>query len=276
MSEENITWVASPGKLAILSIATNKYLDFYKDLIKSYAGSCDHNLNIEFHLFTDQIGQAKEIKNQYPWLEIFFHEIAPLVWPEATLLRYQIYLEKIDEISSDYFMHIDADMLFLNDIGLDLQKLLIPNSMSLIAHPGFYRNSGLSHIKFALKDPIKEMKDLAKRFIFGGLGAWETNKKSNAFVSRRNRKNYFCGGVWIGSSKSFKHFLTINSQNTKNDLANGYIAIWHDESHLNKWASENKFTTLGPEYCYDPTYTQLAGIQGKIEAVDKKLYKKTI
>jgi hypothetical protein len=148
--------------------------------------------------------------------------------------------------------------------------------MSLVSHPGFYRKPGVRLIKYVLTDPIRVTKDFLKRVFFGGIGAWETNKKSDAFVSRRNRKNYFCGGVWMGSSKSFKHFLTINSQSIKNDLANGYIAIWHDESHLNKWASENKFKTLGPEYCYDPTYTQLAGIQGRIEAVDKKSYKKTI
>ena len=84
-----------PGRLAILSIATNKYLDFYKDLIKSYAEKCDRNLNLEFHLFTDQISQAREIKIDYPWLKIFLYEIKPLVWPEASYLDIKYILKRL-------------------------------------------------------------------------------------------------------------------------------------------------------------------------------------
>ena len=48
------------------------------------------------------------------------------------------------------------------------------------------------------------------------------------------------------------------------------MAAWHDESHLNNWAANNTFIELGPAFCYEPTYPQLALINPIIMAVDKK------
>lgn len=257
-------------KLAIFSIATNRYLNYYIDLINSYSRKCDHGLNVEFHLFTDQDEKAQAIFLNYPWVKISTHKIDPYTWPAATLLRYKIYLEEFDRIQADYFMHLDADMLFLSDIGPHLEDIFIEDSMFLVRHPGFYRPTGFKYLKFALSRPHIAVKDLSRKIRDGGVGAWEKNKSSSSFVNRSSRKKYYCGGTWIGSSRAFKDFLEVNTKNVDLDRRQGVMAVWHDESHLNKWAANNTFIELGPAFCYEPTYRQLESIKPIIMAVDKK------
>ena len=43
------------------------------------------------------------------------------------------------------------------------------------------------------------------------------------------------------------------TQNVETDEKNGIMAIWHDESHLNKYINEikgTKINILNPGYCY--------------------------
>ena len=41
------------------------------------------------------------------------------------------------------------------------------------------------------------------------------------------------------------------SDRTNNDFEKGIIAVWHDESHMNRYFIDNKPTLiLDPSYCY--------------------------
>jgi hypothetical protein len=103
----------------------------------------------------------------------------------------------------------------------------------------------------------------------GGLGTWENRKKSSAYVPRRSRKVYVCGGFWLGKKSSFEKLVSKLDAETNIDLANGVVAKWHDESHLNKWASENACTVLEPSFCYDASYIWLKNLPEIIQAVRK-------
>jgi hypothetical protein len=58
-------------------------------------------------------------------------------------------------------------------------------------------------------------------------------------------------------------------QNINVDLQSAFVASFHDESHLNAYASKRDFKILAPEFCFDPSYPQLDGVSPKILAVDK-------
>jgi hypothetical protein len=103
----------------------------------------------------------------------------------------------------------------------------------------------------------------------GGLGSWESDPRSNAFVARKFRTNYFCGGTWFGERKAIFEMLTNLSGKVSEDLQNNFIANWHDESHINKWAVENVHTTENPELCFDETYPQIRKLRPVIVAVRK-------
>jgi hypothetical protein len=59
--------------------------------------------------------------------------------------------------------------------------------------------------------------------------------------------------------------------NIQLDLANGLIATYHDESHLNAFISGQRHSISLPEYCYEISFPQLKNISCKIAVVNKNL-----
>jgi hypothetical protein len=56
------------------------------------------------------------------------------------------------------------------------------------------------------------------------------------------------------------------------DLENNVIAVWHDESHLNKFFIEhkNRVHTLGPEYAYPEVFKNYCTFEPKIVHLAKE------
>ena len=262
---------SSEKELAVLSIATNGYLIYYESLLESYKRKAENISSIEFHIFTDDIVEARRILIKFSEISLVIHEIESYKWPEATLLRYRIYKNELDSINAKYLMHLDSDMLFKEDIERRFNEMFFSNGMSLVKHPGFYRENNLKIVERVLCHPKRTIADFFNRVKMGGLGSWETNRKSTAYVRRSKRRTYYCGGAWIGEKSSFKQFIVTNAANVDRDLERGYIAKWHDESHLNHWATMNTFKELKPNYCFDATYPNLKKLCPVIEAVNKSL-----
>jgi hypothetical protein len=166
-------------------------------------------------------------------------------------------------------MYLDADML-VNDVVtlsslIDVRK----DEMVLVRHPGFWRPRWIDYPTFYLAHSVLIVKDLVMRIRIGGIGAWETNNRSTAFVGRKYRKFYYCGGIWMGKKDAVLNFARLSYENISKDFGNDIVAIWHDESHLNRWASENVFREHDPTYCFAEGYRNLNNLKGKITAVEK-------
>jgi hypothetical protein len=152
-------------------------------------------------------------------------------------------------------------MLFTSDFvfpNLEIDS----NAMFFVLHPGF-SNSNLN-----FRNPLKTVKRLLRFWVTGGYGAWETRKISNAYVPRRLRRAYFCGGIWFGRKMKFSDFISQLRDSVADDLSKNVIAKWHDESHLNRYAAYNEVIILGPQYCYDGK-VELSAEKPLVVAVEK-------
>jgi len=248
-----------PDSLGILTVATNIYIDYWHKMVLSLDKKLLHGQNCVMHVFTDQPEKAKLIEAELINLQVSIHIIPPYAWPDATIRRYEIFSMFASEINEKVLMHLDADMLVMQNIFQDVTSIAQSNSMMLVAHPGFW-NKKIT-IKSKLKCYLKGSNFQA--------GSWENRKESEAFVDYKLRKTYVCGGVWAGRRANFFAMTDKLSDAVMKDRDNGVMAVWHDESHLNKWASENEYLELSPIYCYVTEYAHLSGLKPKIIAVTK-------
>jgi hypothetical protein len=257
------------AKVGIVSIATNHYIAYWEELVTSSREKLFINDSVKFHLFTDKKVMAIEFARNNIDLDICIHEIPSFGWPEATLLRFSIITSEAKHFDEEFLVYLDADMRVLTKSEDSIRELLPSGKMTLVRHPGYFRGFGLARFSLYLSSPKLFFGDIMRLTRLGGIGSWETNRLSQAFVPRQKRKIYFCGGIWGGPRDLFLSMCGQLSAQVERDLSLDYIAMWHDESHLNQWASENSIKVLGPEYCFEPTYKNLRGIEGIIEAVNK-------
>jgi hypothetical protein len=254
--------------VGILTIATGPYFDYWKSLYATIERSLFLNSEVTIHLFTDTPERISEIKSSR--VRIKTYEIESLGWPDATLLRYRIFSNSSSSFIEDILMYLDADMLVHKDFDPDAAARLESGGIFLVSHPGYWRPSGRNRLIFYMKNPLTFVKDIILLARMGSLGTWETRKNSQAFTSRDKRKNYVCGGTWLGERTAMISLISSLRDQVDKDLSSGITAIWHDESHLNSWASKNPFELLPPKYCYDFSYPWLRGMSPVIEAVTKE------
>lgn len=217
--------------VGLLLIATNKYIQFLPKLIKSADLFFCSNDNVEYHIFTDH--KSIDIQSART---IVVHDVPHQPWPYATLFRYHFFKHYSLSLNHlDYIYYCDADMLFVDNVGREIFGELVAT-----IHPGF----------------------------LGGRGTPETRSSSLAFVSDIEHMTYFAGGFNGGSTSNFLSMANTISASIDTDLSHNIIAIWHDESHLNRYLIDHKPSIiLDPGYCYPESW--LLPFNKKLLALDK-------
>ena len=199
-------------KVGLLLIATGKYDVFIRPLIESAEKWFLKNHDVTYFLFTDS---KEEFEN--PKIVKIFQEHRS--FPMPTLLRYHTFVVNQSVFAEmDFLFYSDIDMLFVDEVGDEILGRRV-----FTQHPGFY----------------------------GQRGTPETNRKSLAYVGKKEKMQYFAGGFNGGTKEEFIRMSTVIDNNIQKDLENDVIAVWHDESHLNRYAIDNPPTKiLSPSYCY--------------------------
>ncbi len=205
----------APKKVGLLIVATGKYLCFAKSLIESAKKHFCHDHHVTYFVFTDQEFDPPE--------DVVRIEQRRLGWPYDTMMRYKVYLDHWEQLSEqDYLFASDADMLFVSDVGDEIFGKRVAT-----LHPGFV----------------------------GKRGSYETDPRSKACIGKGEGTHYFAGGFYGGESDSFLHILQTNIAHIQDDLSRGLIAVWHDESHWNRYCINFPPTlVLTPSYCYPETW----------------------
>ena len=168
-------------------------------MVDSYFKTNSSAVKIQWIVFTDKAQQIDQDLISKLGDSLLVSKIAHQEWPFPTLLRYQFFTSIADQVLGQVVMHLDADMLFVNDINFaELKGSIGQKGLSLIKHPGYFRPVGIKKLAFYAKNVKYVAKDFKTYLRFGALGTWERNKNSKAFVPRSQRKNYVCGGTWLG------------------------------------------------------------------------------
>lgn len=200
--------------IGILLIATGKYDIFVKPLIESARKHLFKNHNVTFFVFTD----SRKIKTKNDIIKI-----KQIHWkfPIITLFRYKIFVKNKEAFEGmDYLYYSDVDMLFVDEVGDEAIGIRVGT-----IHPGYCQNRT--------------------------NGSPERNQKSTAYIPIDTNNKYYAGGFNGGSKDEFLKMSETINNNIDVDIDNKIIAVWHDESHLNRYLLDNPPTTeLDSGYCY--------------------------
>jgi histo-blood group ABO system transferase len=202
-------------KICILTIATNKYLQFVEKLYNDISEKFIPGSEINCLLFTDHEVETSD--------NVRVHYIDHEPWPMPTLKRYNYFIKEKDFIlQHDYCFYFDADM----------------------------RIDNLVHDE-VLSDGIIATKHPYQSFYSIDQMTYDRNPESLAYIPYGQGNTYYAGGFNGGASREFIKMSETIADMVNADLKNNIIALWHDESYMNRYLLDNPPTLeLSPSYCY--------------------------
>lgn len=202
-------------KICILTIATNKYIQFVERLLNNIEDNFLNGHEIQCLLFTDHEVETSD--------NVRVCQIDHEPWPMPTLKRYNYFMKEKDFISQfDYCFYFDVDMGVVDKVGDEVLSDLVATM-----HP--YQSF------FSKEDR-----------------SYDRNPKSLAYVPfGEEGEYYFAGGFNGGSTKKFLEMSEVLADRVNKDLENDVIALWHDESQMNRYLIDNPPSlVLSPSYCF--------------------------
>jgi hypothetical protein len=258
--------------VGILMIATNSYLERWFDTangIEEHAFLKAHRISI--HLFTNRVDEARSWGElNLRRVDLIVHKIKDWGWPEATLFRYQFFVEAAKSISEELLMYCDSDMLIKEDFGDLLEPETWIGGIAFVPHPGFFRNRGIKgFIDYFINPRLLGPLVKAKIARSPGLGSWEHSRLSTSYLEPKERNNYVHGAVWFGKRDPVIKMCNLLAENIRKDLGSSYIAKWHDESHLNYYFGKYGGSILSNELSGVSNLKHLKKFNFRIVTVEK-------
>ena len=226
-------------RIGICLTATGRYIGFFPQLYDSIERHFFRHSDKSYFLFTDA-------RRPFP-RNVRVVETERLGFPGDTLYRcHRIHgiRDHLREQSIDVLYQFDMDMRVVCDIG---HEFLPSPARPLLAvvHPGFHQ------------DPSG--------------GGFERNLASTACIGlEESCPCYVTGAIFGGLAEPFLSACARMKAKIDIDDRRGVMAVWHDESHLNRYVASHPdlFTLMPPDYYY-PEGWRLEGCRPKILALDK-------
>lgn len=217
--------------IAVCMVATGKYNGY----VDKTQNECYDNFlsphHLEFFLFTDQTTLTQDTCGRFP---VHKYEIVRKGFPGDTLYRYHymdMAREKLQHF--DYIIYMDVDYAIYNR----------PCYTDFLIENGLIATRHLHNLHENVKDN-------------GLIGSPETNPESAACIPKgKKMRAYYAGGVQGGTANDFLNAITSIKRQIDADDDNGIIAVWHDESHWNRYLVDHPPTSditqnhIYPEHC---------------------------
>ena len=206
-------------KIAILNISIGNYRIFWPDFYLSCMKNFLPDLEKHFFVFTDDIDSFPYIDNGN--ISLYYQE--NMGWPFNTMKRFHLFNRIKTALEEfDYIFFINGNALFKKKIYSNI----INSNKTVISvqHPGYY-NKKVNQFPY------------------------ERRIESNAYIPYGEGK-YYVQGAFVGGTKvGFLEMCEKLEKDTEEDIRKKIIAVWHDESFLNKYFYDNKQAQiLGHQY----------------------------
>lgn len=215
-------------RILICFIGTGEYLEFlpqfYEKVMDNFC--LDHHRDIL--VLTD--GEIPEVPEN-----VILKHIEHKEWPYITLERFKVILDQKEVIEKyDWFVFMDADTIVNEKIEygefFDEEKDYFG-----VHHPCHY-----------LKWPPHDQQ----------YGSFDRTDSRARVGDDDDLSVYWQGCLWGGKVPQILDIIKELDTRIQLDLEEDVIALWHDESHLNKIFIENKerVNTLSPDYAYPEVF----------------------
>ena len=235
-------------KIAILYICTGQYDVFWKDFFISYEKRFLSKCEKHYYVFTD----SKNLyRRDHERVHVVFQK--SLGWPNNTLMRYHMFDRiKEDLYQYDQIFFMNANCLCVDDITEE--EFCVPHGLLVVQHPGFF--------------------DKPRRMF-----TYDHNPRSTAYISDTEGQFYICGGINGGKAEDYLNAIGIMKDNIDIDINNHVVALWHDESHINRYIIDHSdYTMLSPSYCcpegWDIPFLPKILVRDKTKWIDVKRAKR--
>lgn len=206
-------------KVAVLYICTGMYTKFFEGFYYSSEKYFLKDIaDKDYFVFTDDMNLStmSNVHLYYKKYEGF---------PKDSIFRFDMFMSVDEELSNyDYAYFFNSNMQFVAPVGLEF--LPKDDKLTAVIHPGYYKKKSFSY-------------------------PYERNIKSEAYIAPyKPPYTYYMGSLNGGSTKAFLAFAKECSRRVHNDYEKNIIAIYHDESHLNRYMRDICGHGLSPKYAY--------------------------
>lgn len=209
-------------KIAILYICTGEYVAFWEDFYCSFELYFLRQDIKEYFVFTD----SESIYGEKDTDKIHRIYQENLGWPGNTLFRFKIFSKILEQLENyDYVFFMNANVVCMKEIT---REMFLPadHDLLVVQHPGYYDKSNYEF-------------------------PYERRKKSTAYIPYREGQVYVCGGINGGKAKPYMRLIGELERRIQDDYERGVIAVWHDESQLNRYIIDyTNYRLLTPSFCY--------------------------
>lgn len=203
---------AMTPRVAVLICATQRYTVFVPPILESFNKYFLKDCAVEVIIFTDLPERVAARTLHIP------HQ----PWPGVTIHKFHYICQYARELADfDYLYMCDADMRVVAPVGREILGDLVATR-----HPGQEGKTPAEYI-------------------------YERNPASTAYIAPGEGRAYVMGAFFGGKYESMLRMAQDRSAAIDADYANGLEAVWHDESHLNRYVFDHPpEVLLTPAYCY--------------------------
>lgn len=205
-------------KIAITYICTGKYERFWNKFYET----CERFFYPEHekHYFVFTESKSISIEQYHNVTKIYQNKVG---WPYDTLLRFHWISMIQDQLYDfDYCYFCNANSVFIDTITEDVIPFPTEKKPLIFwCHTAHYDHYSSNDI------------------------TTECNEESTAYIGANVKCRQHGGGFYGGTTSAFVRMTLDLRNNIQKDLNKDIIAVWHDQSHIIKYACEHDHLEVG-------------------------------